>query len=59
MAISIFFDIEKKVPYPDSMGITSIHFDQLKQVTFILFKVGKYEEIPAETDNITDTKVTQ
>ena len=43
--ICLFFAPEKKATPPDNLGIPSIQFDQLKQVTQILFKVGEGEDI--------------
>ena len=44
--INIYFDPVKTATTPDNLGIPSLHFDQINQVSQILFKVGQGEDIP-------------
>ena len=43
--INIYFSLDKIDTTPVNLGIPSLHFDQLKQVTQIFFKVGEGEDI--------------
>ena len=44
--INLSFVPDKTSTHLDNLGIPSLHFDQLKQVNQILFKVGEGEDIP-------------
>ena len=48
--INIYFDPGKTATTPDNLGIPSLHFYQIKQVTQIFFKLGEGDYIPKYCD---------